>query len=77
MQNCVCDAVLGTAESRGKGRGVARERLDLGKDGVLFNVQPVSKWSTIFLKRGGKKERWGWQSAFLRMKGGTARENSS
>lgn len=53
MQNCVCDAALGTAESWGKGRGVARERLDLGKDGVLFNVQPVSKWSTIFLKREG------------------------
>lgn len=64
MQNCVCDAALGTAESRGKGRGVARERLDLGKDGVLFNVQPVSKWSTIFLKRGKKRRGGGGRVHF-------------
>lgn len=56
----------------GRDRGVARERWDLGQEGVLLNVQPVSKWGTIF-KRDEKGEE-GRQCVFLRMKGGSAKE---
>lgn len=65
--------MLGTADLRERDRGVARERWDLGKERVLLNVQPVSKWGTIFYR--DEKGEEGWQSVFLRMTGGTAREN--
>lgn len=36
-----------------KGRGV--------KEGGLFNVQPMSKWDTIFFYRKKGEEGWRWQ----------------
>lgn len=55
-----------------KGRGV--------KEGGLFNVQPMSKWDTIFFYRKKGEEGWRWQCGGVvgggwRMKGGSAGEN--
>lgn len=43
------------------------------KEGGLFNVQPMSKWDTIFKKKRGRGGE-GWLG-FWRMKGGSAGEN--